>query len=124
MRIGEALSLTWGQIDLLGKTIIVGRAKTSSGTGRTIPISDDLASILSTHWAAFVKTFGQVHLDHYIFAYGSPLPSDPTQHVTDIKHGWERLRKRAGFPAACTISGTPSPLGLPRTAFPNPLCSR
>jgi integrase len=29
MRAGEALSLTWAQVDLMGKTIAVGRAKTS-----------------------------------------------------------------------------------------------
>jgi len=51
MRAGEALSLTWAQVDLMGKTIAVGRAKTSSGTGRMIPINDDLASILAAHRA-------------------------------------------------------------------------
>lgn len=34
MRPGEALSLGWDQVDLLARTITVGRAKTSSGTGR------------------------------------------------------------------------------------------
>ena len=46
MRVGEALSLTWGQIDLLGATLRVGRAKSSNGTGRTIPINDELGSVL------------------------------------------------------------------------------
>ena len=39
MRAGEALSLTWGQADLIGRTLTVGRAKTSNGTGRVIPIN-------------------------------------------------------------------------------------
>lgn len=39
MRPGEALSLTLGQVDLMGRTLTVGRAKTSSGTGRVIPIN-------------------------------------------------------------------------------------
>ena len=55
MRAGEALSLTWGQVDLMGKTLTVGRAKTANGTGRIIPINDDLASILAAHRAWFVK---------------------------------------------------------------------
>jgi len=34
MRSGEALSLTWVQVDLMAKRITVGRAKSSNGTGR------------------------------------------------------------------------------------------
>ena len=33
----------------MGNTITVGRAKTSNGTGRTIPINDDLAAVLGAH---------------------------------------------------------------------------
>jgi integrase len=95
MRAGEALSLTWGQVDLMANSITVGRAKTASGTGRVIPINGDLAEILASHWSAFVETFGRPQAEHFVFAYGSPLPTDPTRHVIDIKHGWETLRKRA-----------------------------
>lgn len=95
MRSSEALCLTWGQIDLMCKTITVGRAKSSSGTGRTIPVNDDLAVILVNQWDAHVKSFGRPKLDHHVFACGSPVPSDPERHVTDIKHGWETLRERA-----------------------------
>jgi integrase len=58
MRAGEALSLTWMQVDLLERTLRVGRAKTSNGTGRVIPINDDLASVLATHRDWFVGEFG------------------------------------------------------------------
>jgi integrase len=96
MRAGEALSLTWGQVDLLRKAIVVGRAKTSNGTGRTIPINDDLASILAAHRTEFMNSFGPPLPEQFLFAWGSPLPSDPTRHTTSIKHGWESLRLRAG----------------------------
>jgi integrase len=72
MRAGEAQSLTWGQVDFAAKAIIVGRAKTANGTGRTIPMNADLASILMNHWVAHVKTFGQPQPEHFIFACGSP----------------------------------------------------
>jgi integrase len=49
MRAGEALSLTWGQVDLMDGKLRVGRAKTANGTGREIPINDDLAAILAAH---------------------------------------------------------------------------
>ena len=93
MRVGEALSLAWGQVDLLGQTITVGRAKTSSGTGRGIPINDDLASILATHRAWFVERFGEPKPHHHLFPWGKPVPSDPERHATDITWGWDQLRK-------------------------------
>ncbi len=96
MRTGEALSLMWSQVDLLGKTLTVGRAKTSSGTGRAIPINDDLASVLAAHRTQFAKSFGEPAAAHFLFAWGSPLPTDPTRPVSDLKHGWEKLRERTG----------------------------
>jgi integrase len=96
MRVGEALSLTWGQVDLMGSALRVGRAKSSSGTGRTIPVNGDLASVLAAHRVEFIKAFGEPDSTHYLFAWGSPLPTDPTRPVSDLKHGWETLRDRAG----------------------------
>ncbi len=95
MRAGEALSLTWTQVDLLSKAILVGRAKTASGTGRTIPINDDLASILAAHRAWFAERFGEPKTDHYLFPWGKPVPADPTRHATDITWGWDQLRQDA-----------------------------
>ena len=124
MRAGEALSLTWAQVDLMGKTLTVGRAKTANGTGRIIPINDDLASILAAHRAWFLKEFGEPAPDHHLFPWGKPVPSDPTRHATDITWGWDELRKDTRSRAAFTTSGIPSPPSLLRTAFPSPPCSR
>jgi integrase len=43
MRSGEITTLTWGQVDLASRVITVGKAKTSSGTGRQIPLNEDLS---------------------------------------------------------------------------------
>ncbi len=40
-----------GEIDLLGRTVTFGRAKTASGTGRVIPINDELARSPAAHRA-------------------------------------------------------------------------
>jgi len=96
MRAGEALSLTWAQIDLIGKTLTVGRAKTANGTGRTIPINEDLAPILIAHRAWFVEEFGEPRPEHHLFPWGKPVPSDPTRHATDITWGWDHLRTGTG----------------------------
>jgi integrase len=101
MRAGEALSLTWGRVDLLAKKLTVGRAKTSSGTGRMIPINDDLASVLAAHRGWFVEKFGEPRPEHYLFPWGKPVPSDPTSHATDVTWGWDHLRTDTGV--ACRL---------------------
>jgi integrase len=93
MRVGEALSLAWGQVDLIEKTITVGRAKTSNGTGRIIPINDDLGRVLARHRRWFEDRFGQPQPNHHLFPWGKPVPSDPARHATDITWGWDQLRK-------------------------------
>ncbi len=96
MRAGEALSLRWSQVDLIDQTITVGRAKTANGTGRMIPINDDLATILAAHREWFVEHFGNAKPDHHLFPWGKPVPADPTRHATDISWGWDQLRKDTG----------------------------
>lgn len=96
MRSGEAKSLTWGQVDLMDNTITVGRAKTASGTGRTIPINEDLAPILCAHRQWFKKRFGEPKPDQYLFPWGKPRPSDPARPATDITSAWDKLRDDTG----------------------------
>jgi integrase len=96
MRPGEALSLKWGRVDLMGKTLRVGRAKSANGTGREIPINDDLASVLAPHRVWFLEKFGEPKPEHYLFPWGKPVPSDPMRHATDITWGWDQLRAETG----------------------------
>jgi integrase len=70
MRTGEALSLTWGQADLIVRSLTVGRAKTSNGTGRVIPINDELGGILGAHRGWFVAHFGEPQPGHHLFPWG------------------------------------------------------
>ena len=96
MRSGEIISLTWGQVDLSKRIVMVGRAKTSSGTGRQIPMNQDLASILSMHAAWFTDRFKVTHPTDYLFPWGSPFPTDPSRPTTTVKTAWENLRDKAG----------------------------
>jgi integrase len=96
MRAGEVLSLVWGRVDLMGKTLTVGRAKTANGTGRMIPFEDELGSILAAHRAWFAERFGEPKPEHYLFPWGKPVPSDATRHATDITWGWDQLRADTG----------------------------
>jgi len=96
MRAGEARSLTWAQVNLQAHEIRVGRAKTSSGTGRTIPINKDLAPILKTHRSWFQERFGNPKPEQHLFPWGKPTPADPARHITDITSSWDELRKQTG----------------------------
>jgi integrase len=95
MRSGEILGLTWGQIDFGRRVITVGRAKTSSGTGRQIPMNGDLFAVLSIHatWAG--ERFKALEPGHHLFPFGKPTPTDPTKPMTDITSAWDALRERA-----------------------------
>jgi integrase len=96
LRSGEALSLRWRQVNLFDRTVTVGRAKTSSGTGRVIPINDDLAKLLASHRAWFVERFGDPQPDQCLFPFGSPQPTEPDKPVTDISSGWDLVRSLSG----------------------------
>src|SRR5262245_27596460 len=78
------------------RTLTVGRAKTASGTGRVIPINDDLLPILFAHRDWFVEQFVQPRSDHYLFPWGKPVPFGPTRHATDVTWGRDKLRADTG----------------------------
>lgn len=96
MRSGEILGLTWGQVDLARRIITVGRAKTSSGTGRQIPMNGDLFSVLSVHADWYTRRFGAVESGFFLFPFGKPTPNDPTKPMADVTGAWDALRQRAG----------------------------
>jgi len=95
MRSGEIISLTWTQIDFAKRVITVGKAKTSSGTGRQIPMNAELFAVLTSHAQWFTERFGSARPEYYLFPYGKPMPSDPTRPITDITGAWDALRRRA-----------------------------
>jgi integrase len=97
MRSGEITRLTWGQVDLDQRILTVGRAKTASGTGRQIPMNNDLFQVLSTHAEWFTRKFGTANPEHYLFPFGKPAPSDPTRPTTTLKTVWGSIRNAAGL---------------------------
>jgi integrase len=74
MRSGEILSLSWGQVDLLSRVLTVGRAKSSCGTGRAIPINEQLAEVFASHRVWFTAHFGEPRPEYYLFPSGAPFP--------------------------------------------------
>jgi integrase len=95
MRSGEILGLRWGQVDFQGRVISVGRAKTSSGTGRQIPMNVELYELMARHAKWFAERFGEAQGEFYLFPWGSPAPTDPTRPATTMKKAWSALRTEA-----------------------------
>jgi integrase len=95
MRAGEILGLRWAQVDFQKRIISVGRAKTSSGTGRQIPMNGELCDLLADHAKWFAISFGATQDAFYLFPWGSPAPTDPTRPTTTMKKAWGALRKYA-----------------------------
>jgi integrase len=96
MRSGEILSLSWGQVDLLNRVLTVGRAKSSSGTGRAIPINEQLAEVLASHRVWFTANFGELRPEYYLFPSGAPFPIDPSKPVQEVKKAWGTLQRKSG----------------------------
>jgi integrase len=95
MRSGELTGAAWGQVDFERRVLTVGRAKTSSGTGRMIPMNNDLFLLLSAHAAWFTEKFGETRPEYYLFPFGKPQPTDPTRPTTTMKTVWNSIREDA-----------------------------
>ena len=95
MRSGELTGAAWGQVDFERRALTVGRAKTSCGTGRQIPMNNDLFLLLSAHAAWFTEKFGAARPEYYLFPFGS-VPNDPTRPTTTLKTAWDSIRKDSG----------------------------
>jgi integrase len=95
MRDREIRTLQWERLDLINRIVTVGESKTDAGTGRTIPLNDDLFATLVDYTAWYTGRFGTAHDDWYVFPFGSPRPIDPTRPQTSLKTAWRNARRKA-----------------------------
>jgi len=107
VRGAELRKMQWHQVDLIRRTITVGKSKTRGGEGRVIPLNDEAYDILVEWRSRFVN----VQPDHYVFPserYGfdgeegrlngavAVWNLDPTQPMGSMKTAWTTCRKVAG----------------------------
>jgi integrase len=103
-RYGVIRTLQWGNVDLENRCLRWGKDKTSSGTGRIVPLSQRAVAALS-FWATH---FPEREPEHYVFPaerYGaggdefSPkaYDVDPSKPIRSIKKAWEAARLRAAL---------------------------
>jgi integrase len=97
LRDKELRELRWQQIDLVHKkTLTVGKSKTAAGTGRVIPLNETAMAALEAHAAWYTRRFGECRPEWFVFAFGKPLPKDPTRPITSFKTAWSKVRQKAG----------------------------
>lgn len=103
MRYSELRHLRWANINLPGRSITVGKSKTESGEGRSIPLNERAFAILS-FWAGL---FPVRQPEHYVFAaerYGAAgddfLPCahsiDATKPIGSWGVAWAAAKRRSG----------------------------
>jgi integrase len=95
LRDSEILGLQWDRVDLKRLFLTVGDSKTEAGEGRTVPINDELLTALNEHVQWYEKKFGARRPQWFVFPYGKPQPTDPTQPMTSLKTAWKNVKKDA-----------------------------
>jgi integrase len=97
LRDKELREIRWEQIDLVHKkALTVGESKTEAGTGRVIPLNETTIAALEVHAAWYTRRFGECRPEWFVFAFGTPLPNDPTRPITSFKTAWTKVRQKAG----------------------------
>jgi integrase len=97
LRDKELRQIRWEQIDLVHKkALTVGKSKTEAGTGRLIPLNETAIAAMEAHAAWYTRRFGACRPEWFVFAFGTPLPKDPTRPITSFKTAWIKVRKNAG----------------------------
>jgi len=103
MRYSEIRLLRWGQIDFVAATVTVGKSKTTTGTGRTIPLNSRALGALKM-WAS---QFPARQPEQFLFPserYGAAgdafeacaYDTDPSKPISSWKVAWEAAKRRAG----------------------------
>ena len=96
LRDKELRQIRWEQIDLVHKkALTVGQSKSEAGTGRVIPLNATAMAALEAHAAWYIRRFGECKAEWFVFAFGSPLPNDPTRPITSFKTAWKKVREKA-----------------------------
>ena len=103
LRKNEIRTLRWQQIDLIARTLTVGRTKTEGGSGRVIPLNS-VAYAAIVRWAS---RFPEASPEHYVFpaceAAGIEREQpdvdriDPSRPIKSWRSAWRAALKLAGL---------------------------
>ena len=95
LRDKEIRSMQWSGLNLTKRMITVGQTKSDAGTGRTIPMNDDLFAAAVEYAKWYTGRFKSSKAEWYVFPFGRPRPIDPTRAQTSLKTAWRNVRGKA-----------------------------
>lgn len=95
LRYKETRTLQWSRLDLEKRMVTVGLTKTDAGTGRTIPMNDDLFAAAVDYAKWYTGRFESCKPEWYVFPFGRPLARDPTRPQTSLNTAWRNVRAKA-----------------------------
>jgi integrase len=103
LRKNEIRTLRWSQIDLMQRTLTVGRTKTEGGSGRVIPLN----SVAYAAVVGWVSRFPEARAEDYVFpsceAAGIEREHpdveriDASRPIKSWRSAWRRAREAAGL---------------------------
>ncbi|HEY4739905.1 MAG TPA: site-specific integrase [Candidatus Acidoferrales bacterium] len=87
-------TLRWSQVDLIHKSLIVGKSKTEAGSGRIIPLNQSAVAAL-TKWASRTP---EARPEHFVFPACENHKIDPSRPIASFRTAWRNATKNAGVP--------------------------
>lgn len=93
LRDKEIRCLQWGRMHLGDAYLVVGDTKTDAGTGRTVPLNSVALDAIREYAIWYKQKFGELTSEWYVFPFGKPQPTDPTQPCTSFKTVWSNIRE-------------------------------
>jgi integrase len=67
----------------------------NAGTGRQIPMNQELFDLMKDHAQWLTLRFGETQPEHFLFPDGECWPNNPTQPSKRFQTAWGNLRKKA-----------------------------
>ena len=93
MRPKEIRTLKWSQVDLLGRSLKVGKTKTKSGSYRVIQLNGSAVTVLA-QWSSRTP---EADPKHYIFPTRESGKVDSTKPVKGFRTAWRSASAAAGL---------------------------
>jgi integrase len=94
MRSQEIKTLRWSQVDLVRRSLTVGKSKTEGGSGRLIPLNQSAVAML-VKWASRTP---EANAEHFIFPACENHKIDATRPIASFRTAWRNATKKAGLP--------------------------
>jgi integrase len=94
LRHSEVRKLTWKNVDLEKRVLVVGESKTAAGSGRPVPLTQPAWAALD-FWAS---RFPNRRPEHFVFPACENGQIDPERPIAHWRTAWRRAYREAGLP--------------------------